>query len=396
VDPVIVPADPMRVGHARLGLASVYCLTLGVGLIFGFQPPLMAFVLARDGASSFEIGAVISVSTFAVILFGPFYPRVIARLGLRRAVLVGISAAVVVLLAMPLLHTVEAWLVLRFVTGCALGLSWIASEIWLNSVSTQRNRGTVMGLYATVFAAGVMAGPLLLQLTGTAGLRPFTLGALCLALTAVPLLCVPYTQGNTDEAARPAHLLRLLAAAPVIMLAALIAGLVESADVSLLPVFGLQRGFNEAAALSLLTVFLAGNVFLQLPIGWGADRLGRRSALAICALISALGPLLLPLLLHGGWLLWPLLFIWGGTMYGFYTQGIALVGECYAGHELAGANTLFVVVYCSGGVIGPTIGGLSMDVWPPNGLLMFLSAAAALLILGLALETRFGSRRRMP
>jgi hypothetical protein len=47
---------------------------------------------ASDGAGSrarrsFEIGAVTSISTLAVMICGPFYPRAIARLGLRLAVI---------------------------------------------------------------------------------------------------------------------------------------------------------------------------------------------------------------------------------------------------------------------------------------------------------------------
>ncbi|HEY2341286.1 MAG TPA: hypothetical protein VGH75_12195 [Steroidobacteraceae bacterium] len=63
-----------------------------MGLIFGFQPPLMALALERGGASSFEIGAVASISTVAVILCGPFYPRAMARLGLRLSADAGLWA----------------------------------------------------------------------------------------------------------------------------------------------------------------------------------------------------------------------------------------------------------------------------------------------------------------
>src|SRR5208337_4613236 len=103
----------------------------------------------------------------------------------------------------------------------------------------------------------------------------------------------------------------------VVMGAALIAGLVESADLSLLPLYGLREALSERSALLLLTVFLAGNVALQLPIGMLADRLGRRLMLGVCALASGVGPLLLQGSLHEPWLLWPLLFLWGGTMYAF-------------------------------------------------------------------------------
>jgi MFS family permease len=370
-------------GSRRLNLATVFCASFGVGLVFGFQPPLMALVLARAGASSFEIGAVTATSTLAVMLCAPLYPGAIRRLGLRRAIVIGIAVSTAILLCMPLLPGVRSWLALRFVTGCALGLEWIASEIWLNTMSTDRSRGTVMGTYATVFAAGVMAGPLLLQLTGTAGWKPFATGALCLALTAVPLLLVGDPPAADAQPAERLQWLRISRAAPLVMLAALIAGLVESAYVSLLPVFGLLRGLDEHAALLLVSVFLAGNVFLQLPIGRLADRLGRRRVLAACALVCIAGPILLSAFIAERSLLWPLLLLWGGTMYGFYTQGIALLGESYPPARLADANTVFVVVYCAGGIAGPSIGGFAMDAWRPNGLLLFLSCAPLVLAAGL-------------
>jgi MFS family permease len=177
-----------------------------------------------------------------------------------------------------------------------------------------------------------------------------------------------------------------------VMAAALIAGLVESADLSLLPLYGLRESLSERSALLLLTIFLAGNVILQLPIGLLADRFGRRFMLGVCALMSGVGPLLLHGCLHQPWLLGPLLFAWGGTLYAFYSQGVALLGEVFEARDVAGANTLFVMIYCSGGVLGPSVGGLMMDLWPHTGLPLLLSAAAFSLLAGLLL----GRRRRIP
>src|ERR1700682_4083938 len=189
--PSVTPIDQSPYSRSqRFSLAAVFSASFGVGLIFGFQPPLMALVLQRGGASSFEIGAVTSISTVAVMLCAPLYPGAITRVGLRLAIILGIAVSTAMLLLMPLLPSFQGWLALRFVTGCALGLEWIAGGGWLHTLSTDQSRGTVMGTYATVFAAGVMAGPLLLQITGTAGWRPFDVGALCLAVTALPLLPV--------------------------------------------------------------------------------------------------------------------------------------------------------------------------------------------------------------
>jgi MFS family permease len=387
--PSVAPTgERARTGSQTFSLAAVFSASFGVGLIFGFQPPLMALVLERGGASSFEIGAVTSISTVAVMLCGPLYPPAIARLGLRPAIILGIAISTATMFVMPWLPSFEGWLALRFVTGCALGLEWIASEIWLNRLSTDQSRGTVMGAYATLFAGGVMAGPLLLQIIGTSGGRPFAAGALCLALTALPLLAARDHSARDTGPRERLRWLQIARAAPTVMVAALIAGLVESAYVSLLPVFALQRGLDEQHSLVLVTVFLAGNVLLQLPIGRLGDRLGRERVLILCAVVCVIGPILLSAVMGIPWLVWPLLLAWGGTMYGFYTQGIALLGESYPHAKLADANTVFVVVYCAGGIVGPSLGGLAMDWWKPNGLLVFLSAAPLLLAAGLLRRAR--------
>ena len=369
----------------RTILAAVFSSSLGVGLIFGFQPPLIALTLSRAGSSSFVVGAVIAASLIAVILLGPLYPRVIARFGLKRCIVGGVGIAALLLLLMPAWPSVPAWLTLRFLSGCVLGLSWIASEIWMNSVSGEASRGAVMGIYGTIFSLGTIAGPILLEITGTRGARPFVTGAACLLLTLLPLMLLPKGAGEIREFTPVRGLLRVFRAAPMVMLAAIVAGLVESADLSLLPLFGVHSGFGERAALLLITVFMAGNVVLQVPIGLLADRFGRRFLLGICALLSAIGPLLLQPCIHVPGLLWPLLFVWGGTLYAFYSQGVALIGEAFAESDLAAPNTLFVMVYCLGGVIGPSVGGMAMDLWPQRGLQVLLSGAAGLMLAGLVL-----------
>jgi MFS family permease len=366
-----------------LTLAAVFSSCLGVGLIFGFQPPLIALTLSRLGRSSFEIGMVTAASLIAVIFCGPFYPRVIVRLGLKRCVVSGIVFAAVILLLMPVWPSVPVWLGLRFAAGCALGLVWIASEIWMNSVSGIESRGTVMGIYGTVFSIGIVAGPVLLEFTGTEGAMPFAVGAACLILTLLPLAVLRRVASGAQEFTPFRGLSGALKAAPVVMLAALVAGLVESADLTLLPLFGMQSGLDEKAALSLVAVFMVGNVVLQVPIGLLADRYGRKTMLGICALTSCIGPLLLQRCLGTPLLLWPLLFVWGGTLYAFYSQGVALLGEAFAVENLASANTLFVMVYCLGGVIGPSVGGIAMDLWPSRGLPWLLSGAALMMLGGL-------------
>src|SRR5271154_4229823 len=97
-------------------LAAVFSSCLGVGLIFGFQPPLIALNLTRLGYSSFAIGAVTAAGLIAVILCGPLYPRAIVRFGLKHCIITGIVFAAVILLLMPLCLSLPLWFALRFIS----------------------------------------------------------------------------------------------------------------------------------------------------------------------------------------------------------------------------------------------------------------------------------------
>ena len=144
-----------------------------------------------------------------------------------------------------------------------------------------------------------------------------------------------------------------------------------------------RRGREERAKLPVVAAALAflWNIGSLIALGTG-PRGGMAPDIIVAASFSVLS-LLPAVLLPVPALLWPLLFLWGGTLYAFYSQGVALLGEAFAVEELAAANTVFVMVYCLGGVIGPTLGGLAMDAWMPRGLLLFLAAAPLLLLAGL-------------
>jgi len=377
----------------RLALLAVLSSSLGIGIMFGFQPPLLALLLARQGASASTVGIVTAGGTLAVLLLGPVYPGMIRRIGLRASVLGGIACAIAILIIMPFAPSATSWFVLRLVSGAALGLTWIASEIWLNALSSSASRTTVMGVYGAVFAGGVALGPLLLDVTGTTGIAPFIAGAGVLLISGLPLLLHRAAPGLSagDE---PARALRAyLHTSPIIMLAAMTAGLTESIVIALLPLLGLDQGLDESASLRLLVLFLAGNVLLQIPIAIVADRHGRWRTLTLCAMVSTVGPwLLLPAIPHPV-LLSVLMFVWGGTLYAFYSLGIALVGAYYTDNDLVGANTVFVMTYCFGGMLGPVLAGAALDRFRGAGLVAVLSAGGAMLLLGSVLRYRRHAQR---
>jgi MFS family permease len=170
-------------------------------------------------------------------------------------------------------------------------------------------------------------------------------------------------------------------------------GLIDSAVLSFLPLYGLSHGLAEGAAVSLLTVLIAGSVLGQIPIGWLADKLDARSMIIACTVLSLASALLLPLAIGRPALQWPLLVIWGAALGGFYTLGMIMMGQRFRGADLAAVNAAFVVLWGVGGIGGPAITGTAMDLFGPDALPAFV-AAACLMFLPVAALRYLRHRRR--
>ena len=335
------------------------------------------------------IGLNSAMFPLAVLLFTPYLPHVAARLGTMPSMLLGLAVTVGAVLLLPVLPQLWAWFALRFIIGAGVALHWLVSETWMNLVATERNRGTIMGIYATVLAGGFALGPVLLQVTGTEGWSPFLFAAAAIAASALPLL-LGIGLAPPLSAHRGRSMWRMLRLAPVAMAAALAGGLTDAAAFVLLPLYGLRVGFEESTAVLLLTVFTAGNLVLQIPIGWLADRVPRRRVLMGCAGVGVIGSALLTATLGSPGLLWVLLFIWGGTIFAFYTVGLSLLGQSFPAGQFAAANASFIVLYELGSVTGPVIGGAAMDAMGPHGMLVMVGGAA----LGFLMVAAFGPAPR--
>jgi hypothetical protein len=76
-----------------------------------------------------------------------------------------------------------------------------------------------------------------------------------------------------------------------------------------------------------------------------------------------------------------LLFVWGGSVGGYYTLGMLNVGQCFKGSDLTAASSLFVMAYTAGMVVGPFFCSTSMRFAGPSGLLILPAIAPAFFIL---------------
>jgi MFS family permease len=378
-----VATDPIPWAAMAGIIATVTVFAVAQGLTY----PLLSFILERHGTTPGLIGLSAAMTPLGFVVSAPFIPTLAGRLGgARLAILCSILAALV-LVAIAWTQEVWAWMPLRFLLGFFANPLYVISETWLLSITPAPRRGRIMGLYSSIVSGGFAIGPLSLGLVGTQGWPPFMIGIgaflLCglIVLAVVPRLP---TMPHEGEATSVGGFFRL---APLILFAVFTAAAFEQVVLSLFAVFGAEVGSAEERVAALITCFVAGNAVLQVLLGRVAEQFGSARTLLFCALASLAGCLLLTPTVSS-WLIWPLVFVWGGVSFGLYTMSLIQLGERFTGQALIAGNAAFALVWGIGGIVGSPATGLAMQLIGHQGLPASLGLLCCVLAVFLTAERR--------
>jgi len=223
-----------------------------------------------------------------------------------------------------------------------------------------------------------------------------------LPLHAVPLACIGFAlaalvvfqavecppparaTAETEHSDRRA-LVRLLAPA---LLAAFVAGAVESAGIALFPVHFQYLGFSLSQAAILVTAFGLGGTLLQPPLGTVADRSGYRPAHGLCILVVVGSGLVLVAFPGNLEVTAAAIFMLGGAAGGFNTLAVIEAGTRMGSADIPAAMTAIAMAYTVGGVAGPVVSGAVLGVASNQGMVWLFVLMA--LVLGLLM---FGGAR---
>ena len=353
-------------------IAGVLVLIGAEALLYGYSYPFFSLALEKRELANWLIGLNASLASVGILLVGPFLPPLIHRFGLKRVVAVMFAISFLSFGALLFVDHLAMWFLVRFVMGTCFAALWTTTEIWLNGVISDRHRGRIIGASGTLYATCQFIGPLVLGGVGVIGPLPLVVAMVPLAVGVAVALSIgsPERSSEDDEPApADAHNLGLaLSVAGGLVAAAFLCGIGETAMQSLLPLYGLAHGFDDAGAARLVALFSLGEAVLVAGLGWMADRCGRRMTLRLCVLVATVSTLAIPVVVDVIPLLWAVLFFAGGTVAGIYTLGIVLIGQDFRGHTLAVVSTGFAMAYAAGSIIGPAPVGYLTDLFGPEAL----------------------------
>lgn len=346
---------------ARL-FVSTFCELNAVLMLM----PLMTLRLAARHEPAWIIGLFGAALYGAVFLVTPFAAVCARRIGLRATYVLSGTAPMLAVATLAVTARLEAWFLAAAVLGCFGGLRWVSAEAYVAGAAPAARRSVVIGAFETMVGACFITGPLLVSATGVEGALPLVVSGGMLIGGLLCLIGLPALATQGEERSHAAFL-RLVHERPVLLIAAFIGGMLESAPATFLPVAGLAAGLPIAAAAGLVATLGVGGFICQMPVGYLADRRPLGTLLRACLWCVLFGALLAWPAARWSALLWPVALAWGAATGGLYTLAMITIGHAYTGVALIGATAALVFAYAAGGALGPALAGLAVELAPGTG-----------------------------
>ncbi|MEO8545740.1 MAG: MFS transporter [Betaproteobacteria bacterium] len=347
--------------------------------------PLLLLRLKSVDVSSALAGLFAACGWAGIFLFTPFSSWVAQQLGRRKALWLAASVPAITSLGFAFTDNLTLWFLLELLAGAASGLRWVLAEAVVAEFAPTGQRGRYIGFFETMVGTTFVIGPTILVWVGPTSATAlwtaigFLFAGLCWTMLVPPMPPAADAQTSTVGIRGVWH---ALVQHPIIMLAGFIGGFFESGVTSILPLYGLALGLGAAASALLVAASGLGSAITMLPVGLVADRFadqaaGRRTLMAVLALMTLAATIVVPLVAHIGWLAWPIVFLWGGAGGSLYTLAMIDIGARESGVTLVNSTAVLVLTYTFGSMLASASSGVLLQRSPTFGFPAVLAAVAA-------------------
>ncbi len=339
----------------------------------GLQGTYIALRGSAEGFSPSTIGLIGAGYSIGFAIGCLYVTRILRSIGHIRtfAAMAAIAACCCVL--MPLIIAPAFWALMRFVIGICVASLFAVVESWINARVTNANRARTLSVYRLVDLSSVTVAQYLIPTFGIEGPVIFSLIAIAMALSLVPISVADRSSPTPPEAINY-DIRAVWRISPLSVVGVIAVGLSMAAFRNIGPVYAQDIGMGITEIATFMSAGIIGGVVLQYPLGIFSDRLDRRQVI----IWSTIGTIL-----AGGYL-----SIFAGrdetaNIIGIFVYGafaMPLYSLCSAHgndhakpgeHALVSAGLLFF--WSIGATIGPLLASLLLQFIGPQVFFIYTS-----------------------
>ena len=362
-------------------LRTTWPLLLGILLLMvgnGMQGTLLGIRGGIEGIPTFQM-SIVMTGYFGGFLLGSLtVPDLIKNVGHVRVFAALGSLISATLILFPIEPHWLVWTFLRFLIGFSFCGVYVTAESWLNTGSSNENRGQALSAYMIVQLLGIVTAQALLNVADPAGFLLFVIPSVLVSLAFTPILLSAQPAPQFETIKRMSFR-RLYEASPLGCVGIFLMGGVFAVLSGMSSVWGAQVGLSVAQISLFVASVYAGGLILQYPIGWISDRYDRRKLVlmlssvgGLCGLIVvAAQPGTVGLVIAGG--------IMGGVANPIYALLLAYTNDYLDQSDMAAASAGLLFIYGIGSMGGPIITGWLMGTIGPDGFWIYMGVLMALL-----------------
>lgn len=342
------------------GLFLTLILVVAIsGMSQGLVIPLLTILLSSQGVSSISNGFNSIALYLGMLLAAPFMEIPLRKLGYNRTIIIALTLVVPSIFLFPFLKTLTAWFILRFILGIGDTLLHYSCQMWINSISRPEHKGRNMALYGLAYGVGFCIGPLGIYLLRFGEAAPFLV--ICLVyLVVLGLLSLKnnsYPEKIMRRKLTKNRYFTVVSLAWFALLPSFMAGFLEATINNSLPIYILNSGLSREWVPVFLTSFTVSALIMQMPMGYWSDNFGRKRILLFDSVIGVVAFFLLPLVSSIPGFLVIILIVVGGMVGGFYSLGLAYLGDILSAELIPVAGIIISINYGIASIIALSING---------------------------------------
>ena len=355
-------------------IRTTWPLFLGIffiGLGNGLQGTLSSWRADFEGFSVLTTGLIMSGFFVGALASSMLSPKQIKKTGQIRTYAAYASIASTAILIQILFIEPPIWFVARFLSGfCIVGIMIIV-EGWLNSISSNENRGQIFSIHMIVVWGGLALGQGLFVVDDPAGVSLFLLASILLSVSLIPILLTEIKAPETDVQ-ESLGLKALWKASPSGVATIGLSGLASAGFFGVGTIYAVKAGLSVSETALFMTLFIGFGAVSQWPLGWLSDKVDRRKVILLCCasvisicivLVSFEFTSTIHLILSA---------LVGAFTLPLYSIGVAQANDRLEPKQMISASGTIVLVFSVFAVLGPFTMSYFLELFEMFGFMLYM------------------------
>jgi len=344
---------------------------LFIGLGNGLQGTLSSWRADFEGFSVLTTGLVMSGYFIGALASSILSPKQIEKTGQIRTYAAYASIASTAILIQILFIEPPVWFVARFLSGFCIAGIMIIVEGWLNSISSNENRGQIFSIHMIVVWAGLALGQGSFAVDDPSGVSLFLLASILLSVSLIPILLTEIKAPESDVQ-ESLGLRALWKASPSGVATIGLSGLASAGFFGVGTIYAVKAGLSVSETALFMTLFIGFGAVSQWPLGWLSDKIDRRKVILLCCTSVICICIVLASFDFTSTILLILSALVGAYTLPLYSLGVAQANDRLEPKQMISASGTIILVFSVFAALGPLTMSYFLELFEMFGFMLYM------------------------